>query len=67
MRCHGSAEVVTGGRPDGGNFAGVATRARSRGRLGENSPDKQAPSVSDGDAEQKAGRVHARRWAETFQ
>jgi hypothetical protein len=39
---HGNTEVVMGGQLDGGNFAGVATRARSRGRLGENGPDKQA-------------------------
>jgi hypothetical protein len=40
--------VVTGGWLDGGNFAGVATRALSRGRLGEDGPDKQGPSISDG-------------------
>jgi hypothetical protein len=28
-------EVMMGGRLNGGNFAGVATRARSRGRLWE--------------------------------
>jgi triacylglycerol esterase/lipase EstA (alpha/beta hydrolase family) len=47
MRCHGSAEVVTGGRPDGGNFAGVATRAQSKGDLAEDGPDRWAPAGSD--------------------
>jgi hypothetical protein len=46
-----------GGRLDGGNFAGVATRARSYGRLGEDGPDKRAPSVSDGDTEWKVGQA----------
>jgi hypothetical protein len=28
-------------------FAGVATRVQSRGELGEDGPDRRAPSVSD--------------------
>jgi hypothetical protein len=52
-----------GGQLDGSNFTGVATRAQSKGRLGEDGPDKQAPSVSDGDPERKAGQAHTRRWA----
>jgi hypothetical protein len=49
---------VMGGRLDGGNFAGVATRARSKGRLGGNGPDKRASSISDGDVEQKTSQAH---------
>jgi hypothetical protein len=57
-RCrHYSVDVVTGGRLDGGNFAGVAMRARSRGRLGEDGLDKRALTVNDDDAERKAGRA----------
>jgi hypothetical protein len=37
-------------------FASVATRAQSRGELGENGPDQRAPSVSDDDAVMK-GRL----------
>jgi hypothetical protein len=49
---HCSVEVLMGGRLDGG------VEAPSRGRLGENDPDKRAPSVSDGDMEQKIGWAH---------
>jgi hypothetical protein len=56
---HCSVEVVMSGRLDGCNFAGIATRAWSRGRLGKDGPDKRALSVSDGDAERKAGQAHA--------
>jgi hypothetical protein len=56
-----------GGRLDDGNFAGVATRARSRRRLWGNGPDKRAPSVSNDDVEWKAGQAHVRRWAEMLQ
>jgi hypothetical protein len=31
-------------------FVGAATLAQSRGELGENDPNRWAPSVSDGDA-----------------
>jgi hypothetical protein len=41
---------VTGGRLNGGNFAGVAMRARGRGDLGEDDPDRQALASSDSDA-----------------
>jgi hypothetical protein len=50
----------------GGNFAGVTTWAWSRGRMGENGPDKRASSISE-DFERKAGRARTRRWAETLQ
>jgi hypothetical protein len=56
---HYNVEVVTGGRLDGGNFAGVATRVWSRGRLGQDGLDEQAPFISDGDVEQKAGQVRS--------
>jgi hypothetical protein len=56
-----------GGQLDDGNFADVATRALSRRRLWGNDPNKGAPSISNGDAERKAGRAHARRWAEMLQ
>jgi hypothetical protein len=56
-----------GGQLDDGNFADVATRALSRRRLWGNDPNNGAPSISNGDAERKAGRAHARRWAEMLQ
>jgi hypothetical protein len=40
-----------GGWINSGNFAGDAMRARSRGRLGEDGPDKRALSVSDDNVE----------------
>jgi hypothetical protein len=55
-----------GGWLDGDNFASVATRARSRGGLGEDGPDKRGPSVNDGDVERKACRARGRRWVETL-
>jgi hypothetical protein len=60
-------EVVMGGRINNGNFAGDTTRARSRGRLGDDGPDKRAMSVSDDDVEQKVGWTHTRRWVEMLQ
>jgi hypothetical protein len=50
-----------GGRLDGG------VEAPSRGRLGENGPDKRAPSVSDGNMERKIGWARTRRWAKMLQ
>jgi hypothetical protein len=38
---------VTSGRLNGGNFAGVATRAQSKGDLAEDGPDRWAPAGSD--------------------
>jgi hypothetical protein len=56
-------EHSTGGRLDDGNLAGEDTQALSMGELGEDSPDRWAPSVSDSGTVMGGRSAHARRWA----
>jgi hypothetical protein len=42
--------VLTGGRRSGGNCGGNASKRAAGEYLGEDGPDRWAPSISDGDA-----------------
>jgi hypothetical protein len=58
--------VVTGGRCNGGNCGGNASERAAGENLGEDDPDRWAPSVSDGDVITEGRPAHARRWAVTL-
>jgi hypothetical protein len=60
---HYGAEVVTGDLLNGGNFAGIATRAWGRVDLGEDDPDRLALASSDWDARVVISQLRTRNWA----